>query len=296
MFELVQVSPQCYYIESPAKVGVYKQNETDVYLIDGGSDKNAAKRVMRVVNANNWRVLGIINTHAHADHNGGNRYIQEQTGCKIFSDSMESAITCNTLLQPTLLYGAYPPKELMHKFTYAQPSKAVGVDDADFPKELEVVDISGHSGGMIGIIAPDGTAFVGDIISSENILEKYKITYLYNVEKYLESLETVKNINAKIFVPSHDVVTTDIAPIADYNRKKVLEIGDSIVDILSTQPMCFETLLQKLFYRFELKMNFEQYCLVGSTVRSYISWLKGDGRVDFEIVDNCVLWHKVQAE
>ena len=38
--------------------------------------------------------------------------------------------------------------------------------------------------------------------------------------------------------------------------------------------MCFEELLKLLFDEYELVMNFEQYVLVGSTVRSYLAWLK----------------------
>lgn len=39
MYELIQVSDHCYYIESPAKIGVYVKEEKNVYLIDSGNDK-----------------------------------------------------------------------------------------------------------------------------------------------------------------------------------------------------------------------------------------------------------------
>ena len=37
-------------------------------------------------------------------------------------------------------------------------------------------------------------------------------------------------------------------------------------------------ILQRLFTEYALTMNFEQYVLVGSTVRSYLSWLKDTDR------------------
>lgn len=36
-------------------------------------------------------------------------------------------------------------------------------------------------------------------------------------------------------------------------------------------------------------MNFEQYTLVGSTVRSYLSWLKDTGKVVAEFQDNNIV-------
>ena len=46
------------------------------------------------------------------------------------------------------------------------------------------------------------------------------------------------------------------------------------------EPLCFEAILQKLFTDYGLTMNFEQYVLVGSTVRSYLAWLKDIGRLN----------------
>ena len=39
MYELIKVGEQSYYIESPAKIGVYVENGTEAYLIDSGNDK-----------------------------------------------------------------------------------------------------------------------------------------------------------------------------------------------------------------------------------------------------------------
>lgn len=39
-------------------------------------------------------------------------------------------------------------------------------------------------------------------------------------------------------------------------------------------------ILQRLFTEYALTMNFEQYVLVGSTVRSYFSWLKDTDRLN----------------
>ena len=46
-----------------------------------------------------------------------------------------------------------------------------------------------------------------------------------------------------------------------------------------------------MFNGYGLTMNFEQYVLVGSTVRSYLSWLKDTGKLAAEFQDNMLLWH-----
>ena len=39
MYELIPVSGNSYYIQSPAKIGLVRLNGTDVCLIDSGNDK-----------------------------------------------------------------------------------------------------------------------------------------------------------------------------------------------------------------------------------------------------------------
>ncbi|MBE6824321.1 MAG: MBL fold metallo-hydrolase [Ruminococcaceae bacterium] len=293
MFELVQVSEQCYFIESPSKVGIYRQNEKDVYLIDSGSDKGSAKRTLRIAKEQDWNIKGIINTHAHADHIGGNAYIQKETGCDIFCSTIDIPFIEHTLINPLHIYGGYFPQDLRHKFFLAESSKAKDISSPDFPNELKTYDISGHSLGMIAIVAPDGTAFVGDIVSSEFILKKYGITYLLDIKKHLMSLDFVEKMNAKHFVMSHVDTVDDIKPLIDLNRKKIFEIADKILELLK-EPKSFEALLKELFYHYELSMNFKQHSLVGSTVRSYLSWLKEEGKLQTQIVDNILLWKTTQ--
>lgn len=45
---------------------------------------------------------------------------------------------------------------------------------------------------------------------------------------------------------------------------------------------------------YELTMTYEQYVLVGSTVRSYLAWLKDTGRVEGRIENNMLLWETVK--
>ena len=289
MFELNQVGERSYYINCPAKIGIYKQNNTDVYLIDSGNDKDAGRKVRRILSENGWNLKGIINTHSNADHIGGNKYLQQQTGCKIFADGIEAAFTRHPLLEPSFLYGGYPCKDLRHKFLLASESDVSEITDSDFPKELEVIPLHGHFFDMIGIRTPDDVVFLADCISSKNTLEKYQIAFIYDVAEYLNTLDKVESMEAAMFVPAHSDVTSNITGIVQLNRQKVFDISNDIQSILKT-PMCFEELLKLLFDEYGLVMNFEQYVLVGSTVRSYLAWLKDNDKIRAVFTDNQLMW------
>ena len=109
---------------------------------------------------------------------------------------------------------------------------------------------------------------------------------------YLKTLETVKSLQAKQFVPSHAPACSEIASLAQHNMDQVLEIAERIVGICA-EPLCFEAVLQRLFSDYGLDMNFEQYVLVGSTVRSYLAWLRDTGRLQVLFENSMLLWQRV---
>lgn len=291
MFELIELTDRTSYIQSPAKIGLVRLDGGEVCLIDSGNDKDAGRKLRQILDKNGWKLRAIYNTHSNADHIGGNKYLQAQTGCRIYAPGIDCAFTRHTLLEPSFLYGGFPCKDLRHKFLMAQESDAEYLRDAALPEGFESIPLPGHFFDMVGYRTPDDVVFLADCLSSRETLEKYRIGYIYDVAAYIRTLETVKSMQARMFVPSHAAVTEDIAELAQYNLDTVYEIAERIV-ALCAEPLCFEAVLQKLFAVYALTMNFEQYVLVGSTVRGYLSWLKDSGRLSVSFENGMLLWRR----
>ena len=292
MYELVQVSERCYYIQSPAKMGLVRLGGEDVCLIDSGNDKDAGRKVRQHLDANGWHLTAIYNTHSNADHIGGNKYLQAQTGCKIYAPGIECDMTRHPVLEPAFLYGGYPCKDLRHKFLMAQESDAQPLTQDVLPEGFEMIPLPGHFFDMVGFRAPRDVVYLADCLSSRETLEKYRIGFIYDVGAYLATLEKVKGMEAAMFVPAHAPAAESVADLVQYNIDQVNAIAEHVVEICR-EPMNFERILQRLFADYGLAMNFEQYALVGSTVRSYLSWLKDTGRLAVRFEDNMLLWERV---
>jgi len=290
MYELLQTGERSYYINSPARIGVFVENAAEVYLIDSGNDKDAGRRIKKILEQHDWHLKAVINTHSNADHIGGNQFLQQQYGCDIFAHGIEADFARHPLLEPSFLYGAYPCKDLRHKFLLAAESNVKDISDSGFPRQFQVIKLPGHFFHMIGIRTPDDVVFLADCISSPETIGKYKVTFIYDVEKYLETLTMLEKMEAKIFVPAHAQVTEDLTSLLAVNRQAVFNVADKLLDICKT-PLNFEGILKEIFSVYELTMNFEQYVLVGSTIRSYLSWLKDDEKLIVVFKDNTLLWH-----
>ena len=292
MYELVQVAEHTYYIECPAKIGIYEDTD-GVYIIDSGNDKDAGRKIKKILEQKNWNLKAILNTHSNADHIGGNQFLQKRFDCPIYSTPMENIVTENTILEPSFLYGGYPFGALRHKFLMAQPSQTQNIADATLPEGFEILSLPGHFWDMIGFKTPDDVYFLADCVSSETILNKYHISFIYDVRKYLETLDFISTLKGKIFIPSHTETTENIATLADVNRKKVYEIMELLLSFCQT-PSTAEELLTKVFDHYQLVMDASQYVLVGSTIRSYLSYLVDEKKLMIEIINNRFLFHTAE--
>ena len=291
MFELIPVTEKTFYIQSPAKIGLVRLAGDEVCLIDSGNDKDAGRKLRQLLDAHGWQLTAIYNTHSNADHIGGNQYLQKQTGCRVYAPGIDCAFTRHPVLEPSFLYGGFPPRELRHKFLMAQPSDALELTQDVLPEGFQLLPLPGHFFDMAGFRTPDDVVFLADCLSSRETLDKYQIGFIYDVAAYLGTLEAVKGMQARLFVPAHADACGEIAPLAQYNIDKVLGIAEKIF-ALCAEPLCFEAILQKLFADYALTMNFEQYVLVGSTVRSYLAWLKDEGQLAALFEDNKLLWRR----
>ena len=288
MYELNRLGENTYYINSPTNIGLY-ENGGRVCLIDSGNDKDAGKKALRLIEGEGWKLETVINTHSHADHIGGNALLQSRTGCKILAPGEDCCYTNFPSLEPAFLFGGFPYKELENKFFRAAASRALPLEESVLPEGIKTERFDGHSYAQTAVGTGDGVWFLGDTLVGADTLEKYHISYVYDVKEYLESLRRVKKLGGKLFIPSHADPQEDISPLADVNIKNTLEIAERIRDILK-DPQTLEDTVSAVFAAYGLIINHIQYTLVSCTVRSYVSYLYNLGEIVCEFRGNKLYW------
>ena len=286
MYECIRAAGNTYYIDCPSRMGLYL-TDSEAIAIDSGGDKDAAKKLLR--HTGERRLSAVYHTHSHADHIGGSALLRERTGCAVFAPAIECAFTRYPILEPLGLYGGRPPKALHHKFLLATPVEATPL--AAMPDGWESIPLPGHSPAMTGYRTPDDVVFLGDCLASEATLEKYPVGYLYDVGQYLETLERVKSLSAALFVSAHAPALEDVTPLVQRNAQTVLEICDT-VEALCAEPIGFDGLLAALCERYGIALNALQHALVGSTLRSYLSYLCDSGRLQTDFEGNLCRWYR----
>lgn len=295
LYELVNLGEKTWFVDCPSRIGIYQISDTDVCLIDSGNAPDAGKKVLNICKEKGWEVKYIINTHAHADHTGGNALIQKRTGCRILCAGVDLAMVNHPTLNNSYTFGARPPKELCNKFMLAESSDAEELTADSIPEGLRFESFPGHSFDQSAIICDDGTCFTGDILCGRSTIEKYHIFFLRDIEKYADSARRLADIDAKVFCASHYEPIYDkseIVSLAELNIKKLGEITDRIKEICR-DGKCFDEVLRGVLNAYSLELSFNQYAIAGSTVRSILGSLHDEGVLEAVFEDNFLKWKTV---
>jgi glyoxylase-like metal-dependent hydrolase (beta-lactamase superfamily II) len=264
-----QIAGNTYMIPSPANIGVWVSGSREL----------------------------IVCTHSNADHVGGNAFLQKRTGCRIAATAVEATFVGHPWLEPSLLYGAWPMKALRNKFLMAMPSTVTDVIQDEgriLDTPLEALPLPGHFLGMIGVRTPDDVLFIADSVFSEAIIAKYPVLFMYDVEKHLETLHRLEGLSAVWYVPSHAAPGQDIGRLVQVNIRRVEETV-SLVESLCLKPSSFEDILEGVCSTYGIDLDMSQYVLVGSTVRSTISYLSDHSRIEARFFNGKLTWVRLEC-
>ncbi len=293
--ELKKIDENISYIPNPSNIGII-QNGNNCILIDTGLDADTGKKILKLLEENHLKVKAIINTHAHADHYGGNNTIKNKTKCLTYAPKIEASTIENPILEPQSFFsGANPIKELKNKFLMAEPCK---VDHQIEGTELEInglslkpIQLPGHSINQTGI-AFNNNLFCADSFFSKETIQKHKILFFTNIEETKKTLNKLKETNYKSYIPSHLEPISNSENLINENLKAIEKTETDILETLQEEKDIEQT-LKDLSDKTEIKIKtIQQHYLLKTTILAYLEYLNKNKQVEIKTENNRLTWKK----
>ncbi len=290
--QLEKLAERVFYIAGPGNVGVVMLENSRVALIDSGVDRRYAEKLFGLLNDYRFKIELIINTHAHADHIGGNAFFQQKTGCRILASALEAPLVRQPLIQAAVLFAGAPIIELTNRFIMADPSRVEALSESDemlAQYGLELIDLPGHSVNQKGV-SVDGVMFFADSLFPESFFKKQRLPFIYDPFAQLETLDKLRKIKSSLYVGGHSGPVKDIGAMIELNASVIKDSLDFLRTTLKV-PQPQDRVVKIFMDHFGLKKNNWEYFLYRATVNGYLSSLYKHKEIGFRVLDNLVVWY-----
>jgi len=284
-----------FYFPSQVVIGGYKVGN-QLVLIDSGNDDSSVRKAIR--DFGEFEIIALFNTHSHADHCGGNAYIQKQFNPPTYAPELEKAFIEAPILEPMYLYGAYPMEILQNKFLMAKPSVITHPICTESPIEIlfeedihifRPLHLPGHSPNQYGYVTPDGIAYLGDALISSEMVAKHPLIFTYNVTEHLESLNTLETLSENGYVIAHGGYYEAIDTVIHSNREAMHKTLDHIENQVSKETLTFDQIHASLSSLYQLTENVPQNLLNRSVIHAHVRHLVDLGILKL-FTENGKLW------
>ncbi len=281
--DFVQIGGNVYCLAGATNIGVIVSPDGVAILVDSGLDSSVGRRAIREVTQRGWRVGAVVNTHAHADHVGGNAELKRRTGCTVWAPRFEEAWVREPLTEPLALFGgAYPPSGLLNKFTMAEPCEVDHIVDPGLAEicgiPLEIESLKGHSPNQIGILA-GGVLFCGDAFFQMDQISKHIIPYNIDIASHLGTLRRILEITAETVVPGHGGVCESVRKSVEANVARITEIAERVMEAAgggATSGAIVSRVASRMGVR---PASVGHYYLIVSAINAYLSYLESTSRL-----------------
>lgn len=262
---------------------IYRVTDTDIILIDTGYAKLDRAGLTALIEDRGFHLRGIICSHAHFDHSGNVRYLQQRCGAKAAAHIIEAGISVNPdayrANYVALTYGKSREFFLEECFV---ADTIIGPEDdfLDFcGVRFGILQLPGHSAGHIGVVTPDNVAYVGDCLIDQQQIDSAKLPTSMFIARDLQSKEFLRRTQYDAYILAHKSVVTDIAPLVDSNIAFIHRKAEELLNDL-TDGMTFAQWISTFCQRENIRTKNElKFSIIERNFSNFVDWLTDEGRI-----------------
>ena len=268
---------------STALLPIYRVTDADMILIDTGYAKLDRAGLTALIEDNGFHLRGIICSHAHFDHSGNVRYLQQRCGAKAAAHIIEAGISVNPdayrANYVALTYGK--SREIFLEECFVADTIIGPEDDfLDFcGVRFGILQLPGHSAGHIGVVTPDNVAYVGDCLIDQQQIDSAKLPTSMFIARDLQSKEFLRRTEYDAYILAHKSVVTDIAPLVDSNIAFIHRKAEELLNDL-TDGMTFAQWISTFCQRENIRTKNElKFSIIERNFSNFVDWLTDEGRI-----------------
>lgn len=276
--DILKVKGNTYCIDTGMTyIPFYKINDEEIIMLDTGRERGERERIEEVLEKNKFKVTAILNSHAHIDHIGNNKYFKDKYN-SIIAMSVYEAIICSSEVNLKLYYGSETLKFVKEHYDHMVFKTDIIIEENQHEillcgVDFKIISTPGHSPAHICIITPDDIAYIGDALISYEVMEGAKMPYAYILSEDMKSKAKLYDLNCSKYVVAHKGIYNNITKLIndniDFYESRAMRIYEAI-----DGSMTMEEIMKIISKKFNINVNnVQKYYFMERMLKSYVEYL-----------------------
>lgn len=293
---LSSLAPGVHYLPGAVNSLVVEDGRGGALLVDTGLDDGHARKLLRGLTERNLTPTGILNTHSHADHHGGNAFILKKfPELKVFAPPLEDAVITHPILEPITLFGARPPRELQTKFLLAPPSPARLAPEPGLTRiggaVVELLEVAGHASMMYAVRVGE-VLYAADALFGGAALAKHPLTFCADSALQKEAAARLGELEGvRVTLPGHGDPTPDLTGLVAANLAAYARTTAAVLEAVQVGAAGVDDLLARVCGALGVTMESAGAVVLNrAVVSAHLTELLEAGQVSMKVHGNRLLF------
>lgn len=278
----------------------YKINDEEIIMLDSGWKKGEREGIDELLKRSNFKVVGIICSHAHIDHIGNNAYLKKKYNCIIAMSAYE-ALVCSSTVNLKVYYSSQTLSEVTEHFGHMVCETDIMIlDNQDkicvCGVQFKILHTPGHSPAHICITTPDDVAYLGDVLISYEVMKGAKMPYAYILRADLESKIKLYELKCSRYVVAHKGMYNDITRLITDNINFYKNRAERVYAVIDG-AMTMEDILKAVIKSFNIHVNSRyRYAVIERMLRSYVEYLNEMEIIELNMDNGFLKYSKISSD
>ncbi|CAH2215409.1 MBL fold metallo-hydrolase [Tepidibacter aestuarii] len=274
----------------------YKINNEEIIMLDSGLAREERKEIDKLLQKNNFKVVGIICSHAHIDHIGNIAYFKNKYNCIVAMPAYE-ALICSSTLNLKVYYSNQTLSDVTDNFEHMVCKTDIIISDKQesiymHDIKFKILHTPGHSPAHICIITPDDVVYLGDTLISYEVMECAQIPYVFILNEDLKSKKKLYDLKYSKYIVAHKGIYNDITKLItdniDFYKNRAVKVYEAI-----DSTMTMEDIVSNVIKNWNIRVkNIYKYSMLEKMLRTYVEYLNETGMINLVMEDGLLKYKK----
>ena len=259
-----------------ALLPIYKLNSTDIVLLDTGYAKLDRSALTHLLDDNGFHLKGILCSHAHFDHTGNVRYLQQRYGALAAAQLIEAGISVNPDAYRANYVGLFPGGVLHRRCHHPRRRHRADllrreVRHSSAPRPQRRSHRHRH---------PRRCGLPGDCLISRSEIEGAKLPTSMFIARDLESKQSLYSLRCPAYIVAHKEVLTDITDLIGENIRFIRDKAREMLSCLQ-DGMTFDQWIYEFCKKENVRTHNQlKFSIVERNFSNFVAWMEDEGLVE----------------